>query len=137
MTDKNVTNPGFLRTTALAAIFIGAIGSLYFMFDAGSNQKSVLLLALFTAWVISPFAGLLIARIFFNRLIVSARSPLYWLMLVLSICSLVAYSGALTLPDTKPAFAFLIVPLTSWFLIVTVYLVTRQISIKSNVTDKT
>jgi glycerol-3-phosphate acyltransferase PlsY len=132
MTDKNKSNQSFLRAMALIAMLIGAIGSLYFMFNAGRNQKSVLLLGLFTAWVFSPFVGLLIAKIYFNRLTVSARSSLYWLMLALTICSLVSYSNIFIPPQTKPAFIFLIVPLASWFLIVTVFLIAKRISRKSN-----
>jgi hypothetical protein len=40
---------------------VGAIGSLYFMFKTGRNQKSILLIVLFTGWVLSPFAGLFLA----------------------------------------------------------------------------
>jgi hypothetical protein len=137
MMDNNKSNLNFLRITALTAMLIGAIGSLYFMFNAGSNQKSILLLGLFTTWVLSPFAGLLIAKKIFNRLTVSVRSSFYWLMLILTICSVVAYSGAFIPPETKPAFIFLIVPLISWFVIVTAFLIARQISNKGNNANKT
>jgi hypothetical protein len=50
-------NSTLLRTVALILLVVGAVGSLYFMFNAGRNQKSILLIILFTAWVLSLFAG--------------------------------------------------------------------------------
>jgi phosphate/sulfate permease len=61
MTEKIKSKQSSLRTTALTTLLVGTIGSLYFMFKAGSNQKSIILLGLFTSWVISPFVGLILA----------------------------------------------------------------------------
>ena len=132
MTDKKASNQHFMRTVALTIVVIGAVGSLYFMFNAGRNQKSILLITLFTAWVLSPFAGLFLANKISNHWTAPARASLYWLMIILTIGSLITYSGALIPPDTKSAFIFLVVPLSSWFLIVTVFLIARRISSKSN-----
>ena len=121
-----------MRTVALTIMVAGAAASLYFMFKAGHNQKSILLIILFAAWVLSPFITLFFADKIFNRRTISVRSSLYWLMIVLTIVSLVAYSGVLIPPGTKPAFVFLVVPLFSWFIIVTVFLVAGKISGKSN-----
>jgi hypothetical protein len=137
MTDKQASNQNFMRTVALTIVVVGAVGSLYFMFDAGRNQKSILLITLFTAWVLSPFVGLFLANKISNRWTVSARASLYWLMIILTIGSLIAYSGALIPPNTKAAFIFLVVPLLSWVLIVTVFLIARKISRKSNDTNQT
>jgi hypothetical protein len=137
MTEKNKSKQSFLRTMALTTLPVGAVGSLYFMFNAGSNQKSILLLGLFTAWVLSPFVGLFIANKISTRWTVTARQLMYWLILALTIVSLIAYSGALTPPKTKPAFIFLVIPLTSWFLIVTVFLIARQISHRVSDTNQT
>jgi hypothetical protein len=137
MTEKNKSKQSFLRTMALTTLSVGTVGSLYFMFNAGSNQKSILLLGLFTAWVLSPFVGLFIANKISTRWTVTARQLIYWLILALTIVSLIAYSGALTPPETKPAFIFLVIPLTSWFLIVTVFLIARQISHRVSDTNQT
>ncbi len=110
---------------------VGAVGSLYFMFSAGRKQNSIILLALFTAWVLSPFVGLFISNKISSRWTVPARASLYWLMIILTIGSLVAYSGAFNTPQTKNAFIFLIFPLISWFLIVIVFLIARKISNKN------
>ncbi len=131
MADKKIFKQNFLRTTALIVALVGAIGSLYFMFSAGRKQNSIILLALFTAWVLSPFVGLFISNKISNRWTVPARALLYWLIIVLTIVSLVAYSGAFNTPETKNAFIFLIFPLISWFLNVTVVLIARKISGKN------
>ena len=131
MADKKISNQNFLRTTALIVALVGAIGSLYFMFSAGRKQNSIILLALFTAWVLSPFVGLFISNKISSRWTAPARASLYWLMIILTIGSLVAYSGAFNTPETKNAFIFLIFPLISWFLNVTVVLIARKISGKN------
>lgn len=123
-------NITFLRTVALILISLGAVGSLYFMFNAGRNQKSILLITLFTAWILSPFAGLFLADKFSNRWTVTVRAALYWLMIILTIVSLVAYSGALNTPRTKNAFVFIIIPLISWLLMSIAILIARKLSRK-------
>lgn len=113
-------NINFLRISALIAILIGVFGSLGFMFYAGHSQKSVILISLFTIWVLSPFIGLLIAYRISKRWNVRTRLTLYWLMIVLTLGSLICYSGVLGQLGAKPAFKFLVVPFISWLLIVTV-----------------
>ena len=126
-----------MRTIAMTTLSVGTVGSLYFMLNAGSNQKSILLLVLFTAWVLSPFVGLFIANNIFTRWTVTARQLIFWLILFLTIVSLFAYSGTLIPPETKPAFIFLVIPLASWFLIITIFLIARQISKRVSDTNKT
>lgn len=46
------------RSLAITSLIIGAIGSLAFMFYTGRNNDSVVLMTLFTGWVIMPFIGL-------------------------------------------------------------------------------
>ncbi len=101
MADKKNIQSKFLGTTALIVALVGAVGSLYFMFSAGREQKSIILLGLFTAWVLSPFVGLFISNKISNRWTAPARALLYWLIIVLTIGSLVAYSGAFNTPETK------------------------------------
>ena len=131
MTNKKNSNQSFLATIALIVTLVGAVGSLYFMFSAGRKQNSTILLALFTAWTLSPFVGLFISNKISTRWTASARASLYWLMIVLTISSLVAYSGAFNTHETKNAFMFLIFPLISWLIIVIVFLIARKISIKN------
>ena len=58
-------------------------------------------------------------------------------MIVVTLGSMVGYSGAFNSPHTKPAFIFLVVPFISWLLLVTVILITRRLSHKSNNINKT
>ena len=136
MIDKKTSNLNLLQTMATIVAIAGAIGSLYFMFKAGRYQKSILLIALFTGWVLSPFVGLFFATKTSNRWIITARTLLYWLMIILAIGSLVAYSGALIPPGTKGAFVFLVAPFTSWVVIIIVFLIGRRRSTGSKGTDK-
>ena len=135
MKDKKTSNPNLLQIMAIIFAFIGAIGSLYFMFKAGRNQKSILLIVLFTGWVLSPFLGMLWATKTSNRWIIPARESIYWLMIILAIGSLVAYSGALLPSGTKTAFIFLVAPFTSWVVIVIGILISRRLSAKNKDRD--
>lgn len=131
MTDKQTSNQNLLRKTSLTVLLVGTIGSLYFMFIAGREQQSILLIVLFAGWVLSPFVGLFIANRISDQWTGSTRSTIYWLILILTICSLITYSGVLKPPGTKPAFIFLVVPFTSWLLILTVFLIAKRISNKN------
>jgi len=123
-------NTNFLRTVALILLVVGAVGSLYFMFNASRNQKSILLITLFSGWILSPFVGLFLAEKFSKRWTVDVHAFFYWLMIILTIVSLVGYSGALNTPQTKNAFVFLIIPLISWLLIIISILIARRLTRK-------
>lgn len=125
-----------MRTIALVVVLAGAVGSLGLVLNAGRNTP-VLLLVLFVGWVLSPFMALLVANRVSKRWSVPTRATIYCLMLVVTLGSLVGYSGAFNSPDTKPAFIFLVVPLISWLLMVTVIPITRRLSRKSNNINKT
>ena len=121
-------NTGFLRTVAMIFVSAGAVGSLYFMFNASRNQRSILLIVLFTVWVLSPFAGFFIMHKLSNRWTIAARAFLYWLTIIVTIVSVIAYGGAFNSPDTKNAFVFLVVPFLSWVLIIIFVLIARRLS---------
>ncbi len=125
---KKISTFKFFQLIAFIVVLAGATGSLYFVFRTGHNQKSILLIALFTAWVLSPFIALLIVN--FNdalRLIIPSVT-LYSLMVGITLFSLVIYTGAFNLQGTKPAFKFLVVPLISWLFIGVILLVYRYLS---------
>lgn len=125
---------GFLRTTALIALVLGALGSLCFVINAGRNNISILLPALFVIWVLSPFIAFLIANFISKRWSFLTRKTIYWLMLIVTVGSLIFYS-AFNAPGTKRTFIFLIVPLMSWLLIIISILVSRRLSRKTNDTS--
>jgi len=130
MTEKNKSKQNSLRTTALTTLLVGTIGSLYFMFKAGSNQKSIILLGLFTSWVISPFIGLILATGFAKRWTKNTNLWLFITMLVMTVVSLTVYSGLLTNSKTKPAFNFLVVPFLSWLVILIVLFIAKRRNLK-------
>src|SRR5258707_15858793 len=107
--EKTSRTISFLRTIALMTMLVGAVGSLGLMFYAGRHNKSIFLLVLFAGWVLLPFIGLVVANVLARRWSVLTRVTIYILMLVITLCSLIGYSGVLSPPGTKPAAVFLIV----------------------------
>ena len=120
-------NNNLLHIIALISVIIGAVGSLYFMFNAGRHQKSVLLLTLFTGWVLAPFIGFVVADKIFTRWNIASRSKCWWLIIIISIASLIVYSGILLPRGTKLTFLFLIVPLISLLLIIITMFAVRNL----------
>jgi hypothetical protein len=107
-----------LRRAALIALPIGAAGSLGLMLFAGRRNTSLLLLALFTVWVLSPFLALAWANIVSKHWQPLTRATLEWLTLFVALGSVAAYAYvALGPPRPKPASVFLVVPSVSWLLI--------------------
>ena len=108
---------GRMRTVALMAVVVGAAGSVALMLREGQRSDSIVLLILFTIWVLSPFVALLLANTVSKRWSVLTRMTLYSVMLILSMSSLTIY-GILALrpPSSTPAFVFVVVPLGSWLL---------------------
>jgi len=128
--NNSKKNPtlSLLRTVAVIAALIGALGSLGLMLHAGRKNNSVLLIALFVIWVLSPFIALLVANAISTRWSFHTRVTLYVLMLVITVGSLVSYSGVFSPPGTKPAFVFLVVPLLSWLLMAIVIPIAASLS---------
>ena len=117
MTNKSQTIYRFL---AFLVIIAGAAVSLAFMLHTGKNNKSALLLILFTTWVLSPFVALIVSNVVSKDWPVSTRITLFSLMVLISVSSLVVYSGVITPAGVKPAAPFLIFPLISWIFILTI-----------------
>ena len=114
-----------LHVVALVAVLAGGAVSLGLMFNAGRNQNSIFLIVAFTSWVSLPFIVLLVADIISKRL-PAFQTTLYYLMLFITVFSLICYTGILNVPGTKPAFKFLIVPLVSLLLIGVVIYIARS-----------
>ena len=136
---KRLLTLSFLRIIALIILLSGAVASLIFMFNAGRNQRSILLIVLFTAWVLSPYMTLFIADMIFKRWLILTRKALYFLSIFVTFGSVISYSGALDSPNTKTAFKFLVVPLISWLLILILLIVasrSRKLSINRSDTNQ-
>ena len=127
--EKNY-NLNLFRKVAMIIVLAGAMVSLGFMLRAGRNNESILLMALFFIWVASPFVALIVASIVSKQWPIMTRVTLYLLMLVITFGSLLCYSGFVSMPGAKPAFKFLVVPLISWLLLVTVIAIAASVSRK-------
>jgi len=137
---KGLLTLSFLRIIALIILLSGAVTSLIFMFNAGRNQRSILLIVLFTAWVLSPFISLFIADMIFKHWLTLTRKVPYFLSIFVTFGSVISYGGALDSPNTKTAFKFLVVPLISWLLISILLIVasrSRKLSINRSDTNQT
>src|SRR5579862_8328225 len=125
---KKTTSYNFLQTTKIILIWIGALGSVYFVIRAGSHNSSILLRALFVSWVLSPFIACFIASSNFRFLPSLTRKSVYCLIVIVVVGSLIAYSGVFKTPKTKNAFIFLIVPLLSWLLLIGTIIISKGLS---------
>lgn len=116
------TGGGFLRllrTAALVAVLIGAVGSVGFTLRAGQRNPSRFLIALFVLWVLSPFIAMLFGSFLFKDWQALTRATLQSVALILSLVSLAIYGRvALGPPRAKTAFVFVVVPPLSWLLMV-------------------
>ena len=113
---KKILTLKLFRVIALAVWAIGAGVSVNLTLYAGHNNKSVLLVAFFVVWVLSPFAAMLAAHVFLRRRPPVVRVTVYCLMLTITLVSILAYSNTLNPFAKKPAAVFLIVPLLLWVL---------------------
>ena len=119
---------GFLRAAALIAVLVGAMGSVGLTLCAGRHNHSLILMALFAVWVLSPFMALVWANVVSKRWSALTRATLYSVMLVLTLGSLAIYGDvALGPPRAKIASFFLVVPAASWLLIAIVVLICRSL----------
>ena len=109
----SMTNDGAVAavsTSALAlasvvvlvgVLALSALASLGLMFYAGRRQSSWILMALFTGWVLGPYAGLLVADRTSGRWSSVARVALYGVMLTSTIGSVAIYAFV-TLGPPRP-----------------------------------
>jgi hypothetical protein len=118
-----------LRVAARIAVAAGAVGSVGLMLHAGRHNSSRLLLGIFTLWVLSPFAALVLADFFSRRWPLVARTALYSLTLVVVLGSLASYGYiAVGPPRAKVAPVFVVVPPASWLFVATGATISRRLS---------
>jgi hypothetical protein len=98
-------------------LVIGAMGSVGLTLYTGRNNPSIFLIAMFVAWVLSPFAGLWIADKISRRWYPVGHRAIYVCMWIVTAASIIAYSGGFNTAETKTAFMFLVIPLASWVLL--------------------
>lgn len=117
-----------LHAVALAAVVVGAIGSVGLMIWVGHRNPSRVLLGLFVIWDLSPFIALVLADSISKRWSVITRATLYGVMLIITLGSLALYGDVVLRPRPQPAFIFLVVPLGSWLLMTIVVPIAALIS---------
>jgi hypothetical protein len=115
---KKMPTLSLVRAIAIGVMLAGAAISVGLVLHAGRKNASVLLVLLFVAWSLSPYLALFVANLISRRWPVAPRATLYTLMVLLTVFSLILYSGFWSPPGVKPAFIFLVVPLVSWLLLV-------------------
>jgi len=111
-----------INAFSIVAQLIAAATSLCFMFIAGHNNKSAVLMLLFTVWVVSPYAILYAAS---KKSFIAAK-PLDYTSLIISIGSIIAYTFSYFSPGKTPAFIFLLIPLLSWIAVALVALLYKR-----------
>ena len=109
-----------LRPAAQVTTIAAGVGSVALVWWVGRGNPSLFLIALFTMWVLSPFVALVIADRVSHRS-ASSHATLHCLMLIVGIMSVPVYLYvAAKPPRMTPAAVFVIIPMVSWGLIVTV-----------------
>jgi hypothetical protein len=81
------------------------------------RHAPLLLIVLFTIWVLSPFAALVLADAVSKRWSAVTRQALYGAMLLVAVASVIVYGAdAMRPPRPQAAFVYVIVPPVSWLL---------------------
>jgi len=100
-TGKNDNKPiRLFHKLAVLTVLAGAGSSLGFTIYTGRHNSSFILILLFAGWVVSPFIALLLINVVTGRWSLLERLTLYSLMLLITVGSLVMYSG-LWIPGRK------------------------------------
>lgn len=117
-----------MRAIVRVGVWVAAAGSLACSLYTGRHNSSLLLVALFAVWVLSPFAGLLWIGRIADRAPRDVASAIRASSLVICISSLVLYVAvAASRPGHHTAFAFLVTPASSWLAILTMRLAARLV----------
>lgn len=125
-----MTGSSGLRTAARVALVAGAAGSVLLMMRAGARQRSIVLILLFTGWVLSPFLALALANARSAGWQPLTRTALYGAMLGVSFISMSVYGLHALIPGMKSGFIYLVVPGACWVLIAVALATTAAISPK-------
>ncbi len=130
--DKEGQDPGFLgplRALALFLLTAGAVGSVSAELWVGHRNRSPVLIAIFTIWVLAPFIALQWAGIASRSRSNIFRTTLYCVMLFVALSSVAIYGDAvINPPKSTPAFRFIVTPLGSWLLMMISFPIASLIS---------
>ena len=115
-----------IRSLALGVSTSAAIGSLALMLQTGNHSGSMILILLFSVWVLSPFILLVAFCLLSRRWPSRVRVPLYTLTVTISVLTLLFYGERLSFSGVRPAFVFLVIPFISWIVMLTAYTFLRR-----------
>ncbi len=91
-----------LRTLALIALAIGAVGTLVLFFRA-TDRTPPLLIVLFVGWLLMPFAILAGARVASKRWAATTQAALHGVTIVTALASLAIYGNVIRItPQGSP-----------------------------------
>ena len=97
------------------ATVVAAIGSLIAMFIVGHRQRSIILMVVFAAWVLSPYVALALLHARSGTWLPRTRTMLQGGTLLITLGALATYAYVVVRPlKSQPASTFLIVPFVSW-----------------------
>lgn len=101
-----------MRQTALAAAWIGALGSVAFVLYAGRDSPVRFVLGpMFVMWVAAPFVALWLAIRAAGRWSPPAVATLEVVTILVAVASLAIYAGRILFPPiSQGAFVFVAVP---------------------------
>jgi uncharacterized membrane protein len=110
MKAESRTSLAALRSAALLAIVIGAIGSIGFLRRAQQHPPPIIVV-LFVVWVLAPFAVLGLAHVLSARWPELIRKTLYLVTIFVAVASLAIYlDHNVAHRAAKPAFVYVVTP---------------------------
>jgi hypothetical protein len=119
-----------LSIISRVATIVSAIGSVALLLYMGRRNKSIVLMVLFSIWVLAPFVeGLLLNALIAKRGSAFAQTALHVAMLILAVASLALYADTILRPPvSQPVFRFVLFPVVSSFLIIIVVVIAEVVS---------
>jgi hypothetical protein len=111
-----------LNILSKVATVVAAVGSVALLLYIGRRNKSIVLMVLFSIWVLAPFvASLLLNALIAKRGATFPRTALQVAMLILAVASLALYGDTVLRPPvSQPVFRFVLLPVVSCVLIIVV-----------------
>jgi len=122
MSGANNNSDNGAHVINIFSLVIAAACSLGLMIIVGHGNKSLVLMSMFTLWVASPYVTLLVL----NRKSIIPAKRLNYIILTISIASVIFYITGYLFPGKTPAFIFLLVPFISWLLIGTIIIISKK-----------
>ncbi len=111
----NPARSGRLKRVSGLALITGAAGSLGLMLYAGRHNKHFFITALFTVWVLAPFASLALADFLSSRWLPPIRRTLQIMTILVALVSLAVYiQDAIWPRQAQAAFVYVAVPPATW-----------------------